>query len=202
MIELMTQPAVTSAQAIFQKCISESSSEGNILGYIKNEISGNLLERLEPTALNKNVWANTLKLTEINKSKAGTLSSDPFYNSLPFSLQNYLSNTKISWKNFGDVKVARLNGSNDPDKLELIHVMPNGGIPQHTHEGKENFLVLHGSYSDQYGIYKEGSVQIRNENHDHSPIGNSKTGCIGLAYTEGRIKFSGRFSKILNFFND
>jgi putative transcriptional regulator len=198
----MTQPTITPAQAIFQKCISESSSEGNILGYIKNEISGNILERLEPTHLSKDAWMNTLNLIENYKIKAKKLNSDPFYNNLPLSLQSYLSNTKISWKSFGDVKVARLNENSEPDKLELIHVMPNGGIPQHTHEGKENFLVLHGSYSDEYGVYKEGSLQIRNEDHDHRPIGDSKTGCIGLAYTEGKIKFSGKFSRILNFFNN
>jgi putative transcriptional regulator len=202
MIELMTNPAVTHSQAIFQRCVSEISSEGNMLGYIKNEISGNILNRLEPKELSNNVWENTLRLIERSKNNISKKNLDPSLKDLPISLQNYLSNIEVSWKKFGDVKVARLSEKNELDKLELIHVMPNGGIPQHTHEGRENFLVLHGSYSDEYGTYSEGTVQIRDEDHDHKPIGDSETGCIGLAYTEGKIKFSGKFSKFLNFFNN
>ena len=29
-------------------------------------------------------------------------------------------------------------------------------------------------------------------------LGDAKTGCIGLAYTHGKIKFSGKFGKLLN----
>ena len=65
-------------------------------------------------------------------------------------------------------------------------------------EINESFLVLHGSYSDEYGNYKQGSVQVRSDDHNHTPVGDSKTGCIGLAYTHGKIKFSGKFGKLLN----
>ena len=78
--------------------------------------------------------------------------------------------------------------------------MPGAKIPQHTHEGNESFLVLHGSYSDEYGKYEQGSVQVRSDDHDHTPVGNAQTGCIGLAYTHGKIKFSGKFGKLLNLF--
>ena len=84
------------------------------------------------------------------------------------------------------------------EKLELIHVMPGAKIPQHTHEGNESFLVLHGSYSDEYGSYNQGTVQVRSDDHHHTPVGHAKTGCIGLAYTHGKIKFSGKFGKLLN----
>ena len=84
------------------------------------------------------------------------------------------------------------------EKLELIHVMPGAKIPQHTHEGNESFLVLHGSYSDEYGNYKTGTVQVRSDDHHHTPVGHAQTGCIGLAYTHGKIKFSGAFGKLLN----
>ena len=84
------------------------------------------------------------------------------------------------------------------EKLELIHVMPGAKIPQHTHEGNESFLVLHGSYSDEYGSYKQGTVQVRSDDHHHTPIGHTQTGCVGLAYTHGKIKFSGKFGKLLN----
>ena len=202
MINLMTQPSVTAARLLFQQCVAASSQEGNSLEFIRNEISGYLLEKVEPVKLNQNVWKKTLDSISSSRKVRKEITPDPFYNNLPLVLQEFLSNKKVKWKNFSDVKIAKLTPSSETDKLELIHVMPGGSIPQHTHEGIENFLVLHGSYSDEYGTYTEGSLQTRDEDHDHKPIGHPLTGCIGLAYTDGKIKFSGKFSKILNFFTN
>ena len=202
MINLMTQPSVTAARLLFQQCVAASSQEGSSLEFIRNEISGYLLEKVEPVKLHQNVWKKTLDSISSSKKVRKEMILDPFYNKLPLVLQEFLSNKKVKWKNFSDVKIAKLTPSSETDKLELIHVMPGGSIPQHTHEGIENFLVLHGSYSDEYGTYTEGSLQTRDEDHDHKPIGHPLTGCIGLAYTDGKIKFSGKFSKILNFFTN
>jgi putative transcriptional regulator len=202
MINLMTQPSVTAARLLFQQCVAASSQEGSSLEFIRNEISGYLLEKVEPVKLNQNVWKKTLDSISSSRKVRKEIIPDPFYNNLPLVLQEFLSNKKVKWKNFSDVKIANLIPSYGTDKLELIHVMPGGSIPQHTHEGIENFLVLHGSYSDEYGTYTEGSLQTRDEDHDHKPIGHPLTGCIGLAYTDGKIKFSGKFSKILNFFTN
>ena len=202
MINLMTQPSVTAARLLFQQCVAASSQEGSSLEFIRNEISGYLLEKVEPVKLHQNVWKKTLDSIYSSKKVRKEMILDPFYNNLPLVLQEFLSNKKVKWKNFSDVKIAKLTPSSETDKLELIHVMPGGSIPQHTHEGIENFLVLHGSYSDEYGTYTEGSLQTRDEDHDHKPIGHPLTGCIGLAYTDGKIKFSGKFSKILNFFTN
>ncbi|MDA1283633.1 MAG: cupin domain-containing protein [Proteobacteria bacterium] len=205
MFDLMTQPSVTVARLLFQQCVAASSKKGNSLEFIRNEISGYLLEKIELAKLNQNVWTKTLisiSSSKKDKKVKKEMIPDPFYNNLPLVLQEFLSNKKVKWKNFSDVKIAELISSYETDKLELIHVMPGGSIPQHTHEGIENFLVLHGSYSDKYGIYMEGSMQTRDEDHDHKPIGHPLTGCIGLAYTNGKIKFSGKFSKILNFFTN
>jgi|TARA_B110000285_G_scaffold40157_1_gene43889 predicted ChrR family anti-sigma factor len=198
----MTQPSVTAARLLFQQCVAASSQEGSSLEFIRNEISGYLLEKVEPVKLHQNVWKKTLDSISSSKKVRKEMILDPFYNNLPLVLQEFLSNKKVKWKNFSDVKIAKLTPSSETDKLELIHVMPGGSIPQHTHEGIENFLVLHGSYSDEYGTYTEGSLQTRDEDHDHKPIGHPLTGCIGLAYTDGKIKFSGKFSKILNFFTN
>ena len=202
MINLMTQPSVTAARLLFQQCVAASSQEGSSLEFIRNEISGYLLEKAEPVKLHQNVWKKTLDSISSSKKVRKEMILDPFYNNLPLVLQEFLSYKKVKWKNFSDVKIAKLTPSSETDKLELIHVMPGGSIPQHTHEGIENFLVLHGSYSDEYGTYTEGSLQTRDEDHDHKPIGHPLTGCIGLAYTDGKIKFSGKFSKILNFFTN
>ena len=139
MLDLMAQPSVTPAKLLFQQCVAESSIEGNTLNFIKNEISGYLLNKVKPRALRKNVWKKTLASIKSSNRQKNSIITDPFYNNLPVVLQDYLSNKKVKWKNYSDVKVAMLTPSNEGDKLELIHVMPGGSIPQHTHEGKENF---------------------------------------------------------------
>ncbi|MDB9776345.1 cupin domain-containing protein [Alphaproteobacteria bacterium] len=202
MLNMITQPPTTPAKLLFQECVAASSSEANYLAFIKNGISGYLLENINPTKVSKTLWDKTFAFATSIKKTNQNLILDPSYKDLPLILQNFLSSKQVKWKNYSDVKVANLTHSSESDKLELIHVMPGGSIPQHTHEGEENFLVLHGSYTDEYGNYTEGSVQTRDESHDHKPVGDPITGCIGLAYSEGKIKFSGKFSKILNLFNN
>ena len=60
MLDLMAQPSVSPAKLLFQQCVAESSIEGNTLNFIRNEISGYLLNKVEPRALRKDVWKKTL----------------------------------------------------------------------------------------------------------------------------------------------
>ena len=164
-----------------------------------NEVGGYFLYRTEETPLSNNLWDRVLDQTKIVKSPSKiSYEYDPLLSQLPITLRSHLKNNEVKWKSFKDVKVASLLPKENNEKLELIHVMPGAKIPQHTHEGNESFLVLHGSYSDEYGSYNQGSVQVRSDDHDHTPVGHAQTGCIGLAYTHGKIKFSGKFGKLLN----
>ena len=164
----------------------------------KNEVAGYFLNKIDPAELSNDLWMKTLNRAQDKKNPIINLENDPFLNQLPKSLQVHLANKKIKWKSFKDVKIASILPKDKNEKLELIHVMPGAKIPQHTHEGNESFLVLHGSYSDEYGSYNQGTVQVRSDDHNHTPVGNAQTGCIGLAYTHGKIKFSGKFGKLLN----
>ena len=197
--EILSTPVNSTASLIFQQCLAEVDPENRSLNSAMNEVGGYFLEKVETSPLSKDLWNKVLKQTD--KEKSATQNNeehDPLLSQLPFTLKSHLKNKKIKWKSFKDVKVASILAKENNEKLELIHVMPGAKIPQHTHEGNESFLVLHGSYSDEYGNYEQGSVQVRSDDHNHTPIGNAQTGCIGLAYTHGRIKFSGKFGKLLN----
>ena len=197
--EILSTPVNSPASLIFQQCLAEVDPENRSLNYAMNEVGGYFLEKVETSPLSKGLWDKVLEQTD--KEKLVTQNNevhDPLLSQLPVTLRSHLKNKEIKWKSFKDVKVASLLPKENNEKLELIHVMPGAKIPQHTHEGNESFLVLHGSYSDEYGNYKQGSVQVRSDDHNHTPIGNAQTGCIGLAYTHGKIKFSGKFGKLLN----
>ena len=197
--EILSTPVNSPASLIFQQCLAEVDLDNRSLNSAMNEVGGYFLEKVETSPLSKDLWNNVLEQTNNVKSKTqNNEEHDPLLSQLPATLRSHLRNKEIKWKSFKDVKVASILPKENNEKLELIHVMPGAKIPQHTHEGNESFLVLHGSYSDEYGNYKQGSVQVRSDDHNHTPIGHAQTGCIGLAYTHGKIKFSGKFGKLLN----
>ncbi|MDC0594863.1 cupin domain-containing protein [Alphaproteobacteria bacterium] len=196
--EIVTTPANTPASLLFQQCLVEIVPDNKIMNMAKEEVAGYFLDKIEPTIVSEDLWMKVLNKAQIKKQSRINTPTDPFLNQLPVSLQVHLADKKIKWKSFKDVKIATILPKDNNEKLELIHVMPGAKIPQHTHEGNESFLVLHGSYSDEYGSYKQGTVQVRSDDHHHTPIGHTQTGCVGLAYTHGKIKFSGKFGKLLN----
>ncbi len=197
--EILSTPVNSPASLIFQQCLAEVVPENRSLNSAMNEVGGYFLDRSEISPLSSELWDKVLDQTK-NETSVNEIdeSYDPLLSQLPVTLRSHLRNKNIKWKSFKDVKVASIIPKDNNEKLELIHVMPGAKIPQHTHEGNESFLVLHGSYSDEYGNYKRGSVQVRSDDHNHTPIGHAQTGCIGLAYTHGKIKFSGKFGKLLN----
>ena len=196
--EILTNPTNSQASLLFQQCLAEIVPENKLIQRAKDEVSGYFLERIETTDVSDDLWMKVINSNEAKKKSHFVLDTDPFLSQLPRTLQAHLLNKKINWKSFKDVKIASILPKEKNEKLELIHVMPGAKIPQHTHEGNESFLVLHGSYSDEYGKYKQGTVQVRSDDHNHTPVGDARTGCIGLAYTHGKIKFSGKFGKLLN----
>ena len=196
--EILTNPATSPASLLFQQCLVEIVPENRLTNIAKDEIGGYFLERVKASPVSNDLWIKVLNNTSGKEKTKRKISHDPFLSQLPVTLQVHLKNKDIKWKSFKDVKIASILPKEKNEKLELIHVMPGAKIPQHTHEGNESFLVLHGSYSDQYGNYKAGTVQVRSDDHHHTPVGHAQTGCVGLAYTHGKIKFSGTFGKLLN----
>ena len=197
--DILSTPVNSPASLLFKQCLAEIDPENKLLNSAMNEVGGYFLNKTEETPLSNNLWDRVLDQTKNVKSPSKVSDEyDPLLSQLPITLRSHLKNNEVKWKSFKDVKVASLLPKENNEKLELIHVMPGAKIPQHTHEGNESFLVLHGSYSDEYGSYKQGSVQVRSDDHDHTPVGHAQTGCIGLAYTHGKIKFSGKFGKLLN----
>ena len=197
--EILSTHVNSPASLLFKQCLAEIDPENKLLNSAMNEVGGYFLNRTEEIPISNNLWDRVLDQTKNVKSPSKISDEyDPLLSQLPITLRSHLKNNEVKWKSFKDVKVASLLPKENNEKLELIHVMPGAKIPQHTHEGNESFLVLHGSYSDEYGSYKQGSVQVRSDDHDHTPVGHAQTGCIGLAYTHGKIKFSGKFGKLLN----
>ena len=88
----------------------------------------------------------------------------------------------------------------DSDTIKLIKMDPGTSVPLHSHNGKEYILVIDGSFSDEYGEYKKGDMQINDQNIKHHPTACNKNGCVCISITENDVIFFGKFASILNLF--
>ena len=88
----------------------------------------------------------------------------------------------------------------DDDNIKLIKMDPGTSVPLHSHNGKEYILVVDGSFSDEYGEYKKGDMQINDQKIKHHPTACPNNGCICLSITENDVVFFGKFASILNLF--
>ncbi len=88
----------------------------------------------------------------------------------------------------------------DVDELKLIKMEPGASVPNHSHGGKEYILVLDGSFSDEYGTYSKGDIQINDQRIKHTPIASDNGGCICMTITEKDVIFFGKFGSFLNLF--
>ena len=81
--------------------------------------------------------------------------------------------------------------------LRLIRIAPGQVMPEHGHGGSELTLILDGSYSDQIGRYCVGDLADVDEDIEHTPVADGKTGCICLIASVERAKFKGLLARVM-----
>ena len=167
---------------------SQASDINNIL---ENYLGANLLEN---EGINPNKLKYTDCMNEHNQNKKPVINErNPLIN-LVGPLHD------IKWKQIYkgfkefDPKV------DDKDELKLIKMEPGASVPLHSHGGKEYILVLEGSFSDEYGEYTKGDIQINDQKVMHTPVACENNGCICLAITEKDVIFFGKYGSIFNLF--
>ena len=127
-------------------------------------------------------------------------------NSLNKSLQNpinkFIENLQtIKWKKIFNGFYEFNFKLSSIENAKLIKMNPGTKVPLHSHNGKEFILVIEGSFSDEYGTYNKGSLQINDSNIKHTPIASNTEGCICLTITEEELVFYGPFAPLLNIFS-
>ena len=100
------------------------------------------------------------------------------------------------WQGIGKVSRLRLNTGEEHARASLLHIAPQGEIPEHTHKGSELTLLLAGEFSDEYNTYRPGDFMLLDENHQHSP--KTMTGCLCYTIVDAPLYFTKGFSKLLN----
>jgi putative transcriptional regulator len=81
--------------------------------------------------------------------------------------------------------------------LRLIKVAPGIKLPEHGHTGEELTLLLRGSYHDEFGTFAAGDVADLDDEAEHRPVADEKTGCICLIASERKARFKGIFARLM-----
>ena len=90
-------------------------------------------------------------------------------------------------------------GAMGEEEISLLRAKPGAPIFSHTHEGVEATLVLCGALEDRGVVYRRGDVAIATEEDDHKPRILDEGLCICFVVSTGRMRFTGPFSRALNF---
>jgi putative transcriptional regulator len=108
----------------------------------------------------------------------------------------------IPWKfQLPGVSAYDFDGFGD-EKVQLLRAKPGAKVPQHTHEGPEMTLVMQGSLMDGGIVYNAGDVAVNDEDDDHRPEIIGDEVCYCLIVQQGDLKFTGRFSRLLNYLGE
>ena len=94
-----------------------------------------------------------------------------------------------------------LSGFED-EHVSILRAKPGAKVPQHTHEGIEMTLVLQGQLSDGGVIYSKGDLAINDEHDDHRPQITGEEVCYCLIVRRGDLRFTGTFSRFLNYLGE
>jgi putative transcriptional regulator len=86
-----------------------------------------------------------------------------------------------------------------PEKVSLLRARPGARVPQHTHDGCEYTLVMTGAMQDGARMFRRGDIAVNDEDDDHRPEIVGEELCYCLIVLEGRLRFTGRFSRALNY---
>lgn len=108
----------------------------------------------------------------------------------------------IPWRfQLPGVAVHELDSTED-EKVMLMRARPGARIPQHTHEGAEMTLILQGEMLDGGVTYRRGDVAINDESDDHRPQITGDEICYCLIVQRGELRFTGTFSRLLNYLGE
>jgi putative transcriptional regulator len=112
---------------------------------------------------------------------------------LPFVLNNMMLGKTA---HIGKLARKRVQLDENEIHTNLLHMEPNGSVPQHTHKGFELTLLLEGSFHDEEGEYVKGDFIMLDGQHLHNPI--SSSGCLCYTVANDSMHFTQGINKLLN----
>ncbi len=164
-----------------------------------NRVGSELMQQLEPAPASSRLKEDMLaRLDTLRDDEPPAVTSD---SAVPRCLRQFVATDydHLDWKRVSpDIHTVELCRDSNGARVELIRIRPGGTTPTHTHDGDEYTVILEGSFSDAHGVYHKGDFVVNDSHVHHAPVATQDRECICLAVTEGPVRFTGFFSRLLN----
>ena len=118
---------------------------------------------------------------------------------IPEPLRSYVGGdlSQVRWRPMAPGFQCHDIRLNHGERARLLRMKPGAVVPQHSHDGLELAIVLHGGFSDSLGHFLRGDVAVGDGSIDHRPKADPE-GCVCLSVTFGRLRLTGAVGRFLN----
>ena len=155
---------------------------------------GALLETCESAAISTNMKADLMAMLDEPAKPEPIYDRKGIY---PGPVMQALKGKAPRWRTLGmGVKQSILHESNG-GSARLLYIPAGQAVPDHSHNGLELTLVLHGSFTDEVGRFDVGDVEIGDEDLEHTPVADAGEPCICLAATDAPLRFNAFMPRLL-----
>jgi putative transcriptional regulator len=165
-----------------------------------NRVGSQLMQRLEPAPVPDRLKQDLF--ARLDSMDAET--EKPAFDgdrSIPKCLRQFIASgyRDLNWKRVSpSIHSVELCRDSNGAKVELLKIKPGGSAATHSHAGDEYTVILEGSFSDEHGLYRKGDFLVKGGDDRHTPVATQDRECICLAVTEGPVRLSGFFGRLLN----
>jgi len=160
---------------------------------------GNILEKIEPVALNSRDAALKAVFAADPMAAPVKVLPRPANALFPKAIRDFagLEAEEIPWKwklpGFKEHSLGKIDGCD----VSFFWLKPGRVIPAHTHEGYELSLVLDGAFNDARGRFVKGDISVADESIDHRPMAEAERPCIGFAVSDAPLKLTGSLRQLI-----
>lgn len=129
-----------------------------------------------------------------------TYANDPMLKHVPKVIAKILPRDgKLKWQRASSsLKTARLTTGQQEYEVAFQRISSGGKVVEHDHRGLEVTLVLHGSFSDEDGVYSPGDFLVRTPGEVHRPTATQNQDCLCISVVEAPVKVTGLMGKFIN----
>ena len=160
-------------------------------------VGGALVEGGDEAALSDVALDATLAMIAAQKPVVDKAA--PKIGVFPIPLADYVGGDldAVKWRSLGmGVRQAILPTAKGAS-VRLLHIPAGQAMPDHGHRGMELTLVLQGAFSDGFGRYTRGDVDVETAATQHTPVAEAGLPCICLSATDAPLRFTGFIPRIL-----
>jgi putative transcriptional regulator len=160
---------------------------------VKADTFAQLMERIRTQAPVEKVAPKAAELHAIYMN-------DPLLKHVPKVIAKLLPRDgKLKWQwASSSLKTARLATGQQEYEVAFQRISSGGKVVEHDHRGLEVTLVVHGSFSDEDGIYNPGDFLVRTPGEVHRPTATQNQDCLCISVVEAPVKVTGLIGKLIN----